>query len=147
MACYIACMRAYTDSEIRKVLERTQTIAIIGASPNPDRPSNRVGRFLADNGYRVIPVNPGQVGTELFGETVVGSLADIKLQVDMVDIFRRSEAVGPIVAEALKLNGLQTIWMQLGVINEDAARMAADAGIDVIMDRCPKIEYRRLMQM
>ncbi len=135
----------YDDSFLKDVLKRTKTIALVGASMKPSRASNRVGEFLANMGDHVIPVNPGHVGDELFGEKIIASLTDIDIPIDMVDIFRSSDAVGPIVAEAIKLKGLQTIWMQLGVINEDAAQMAADAGIDVIMDRCPKIERARLM--
>lgn len=138
-------MTVYDDSFIRTVLERTKTIALVGASPRPDRASHRVGLFLTSKGYRVIGVNPGQAGKVLFGVTAVASLSDILEPVDMVDIFRRSEHVGPVVDEALGLDGLQTIWMQLEIVNEEAAANAKAAGVDVIMDRCPAIEYPRLI--
>ncbi|MAM60814.1 CoA-binding protein [Maritimibacter sp. UBA3975] len=140
--------QTYSDDYITDIFERTRTIALVGWSPNDARPSHRVARFLADRGYRVIPVNPGQAGKEALGETVVASLADIPREwpVDMVDIFRRSDAVGPVVDEALEhLPGLKTVWMQLGVENEDAAAAARAAGIDVVMDRCPAIEIPRLL--
>lgn len=142
---YNVCMLNYDDSLIRNVLERTKTIAMVGASPRPERASHRVGQFLTSKGYRVIPVNPGQAGKQLFGVTAVASLSDIQETVDMVDIFRRAEHVGPVVDEALGLSGLQTIWMQLGIVNEEAAAWARAAGVDVIMDRCPAIEYPRVI--
>lgn len=145
MLATLTCMTNYDDSFIRSVLERTKTIALVGASLKPARASHRVGEFLASKGYRVIPVNPGHVGERLFGEEIVASLGDIDVPVDMVDIFRRSDAVGLVVEEALKLDGLQTVWMQLGVINEKAEQAAKAAGLDVIMDRCPAIEYPRLI--
>jgi predicted CoA-binding protein len=140
--------QTYPDAYISDILDRTRIIALVGWSPNEARPSNRVARFLAARGYRVIPVNPGQAGQEALGETVVASLSDIPKDwpVDMVDIFRRSEAVGPVVDEALEaLPGLKTVWMQLGVENEDAAEAARAAGVDVVMDRCPAIEIPRLL--
>lgn len=134
-----------TDSDIARILSDTRVIAMVGASPRPDRASHRVGNFLASQGYKVIPVNPGQVGKELFGQKVVASLSEIDEPVDMVDIFRRSEAVEPVVEEALKaLKNLKYIWMQLGVINEKAAALAVAQGAEVVMDRCPKIEIPRL---
>lgn len=140
--------QSYSDEFISGILTDTKTIAVVGWSPNEARPSNRVARFLSTKGYRVIPVNPGQAGQEALGETVVASLSDIPRDwpVDMVDIFRRSDAVGPVVDEALEaLPALKSIWMQLGVVNEDAAAAARAAGIDVVMDRCPAIEYPRLL--
>lgn len=140
--------QTYSDDFISGILTSTKTVALVGWSPNEARPSNRVARFLAAKGYRVIPVNPGQAGQEALGETVVASLSEIPKDwpVDMVDIFRRSEAVGPVVDEALEaLPGLKTIWMQLGVENEAAAEAARAAGVDVVMDRCPAIEYPRLL--
>ncbi|SFQ96592.1 CoA-binding protein [Poseidonocella sedimentorum] len=135
-----------TDDGLREVLARTQIIAMVGASMNPARASHGVGQFLTRCGYRVIPVNPGHAGETLFGETVRASLAEIDVPVDMVDIFRRSEAVLPVVEEALaQLPMLRTVWMQLGVINEDAAQRAIDKSVDVVMDRCPKIELPRLL--
>ncbi|MEC7762308.1 MAG: CoA-binding protein [Pseudomonadota bacterium] len=140
--------QSYSDEYISRILTETKTIALVGWSPNEDRPSNRVGRFLAAKGYRVIPVNPGQAGKEALGETIVAALSDIPKDwpVDMVDIFRRSDAVGPVVDEALEvLPGLKSVWMQLGVVNDDAAEAAKAGGIDVVMDRCPAIEYPRLL--
>ena len=134
-----------TDAEIKKVLERARTIAVVGVSANPVRPSYFVARYLKLKGFRVIPVNPGLAGQELFGERVYGTLSEIPDEVDMVDIFRRSEAVPPIVEEALaRWPDLQTIWMQIGVEHADAAEMARARGVTVIQNRCPKIEYQRL---
>ena len=134
-----------TDADIARILTSVKTIAVVGWSPRPDRPSHRVAQFLAARGYRVIPVNPGQVGSAApWGEPVRATL-DEAGPVDMVDIFRRSEAVPDIVDEALKvLPDLKTIWMQLGVENAGAAAIAEAAGIVVIQDRCPKIEFPRL---
>lgn len=135
----------YTNGYIRGILQRTKSIAVVGVSLNPVRPSYFVARYLGLKGFKVIPVNPGHAGETLFGQTVVAGLKDIQEPVDMVDIFRRSDAVGPIVNEALEhLDGLRTIWMQIGVENEEAAAKATDAGLDVIQNRCPKIEYQRL---
>ena len=134
-----------TDAEIKKVLERARTIAVVGVSANPVRPSYFVARYLKLKGFRVIPVNPGLAGQELFGERVYGTLSEIPDEVDMVDIFRRSEAVPPIVEEALaRWPDLQTIWMQIGVEHADAAEIARARGVTVIQNRCPKIEYQRL---
>lgn len=137
-----------SDTAIDAVLDRTRVIALVGWSPKPERPSHRVAAFLASRGYRVIPVNPGQAGQSALGETVMGSLAEVGeafgAEVDMVDIFRAPEAAPEIVAEALAaLPGLKTVWMQLGVISEEARQMAEARGLDVIMDRCPKIELER----
>ena len=136
---------SHTDAELRAILERTRTIAVVGVSMNPVRPSAYVARYLALKGYRVIPVNPGHAGALVQGETVRASLSEIKEPVDMVDIFRRSEAVPPIVDEALDhFPGLGTIWMQIGVEHAEAAAKARARGVDVVMNRCPKIEYQRL---
>lgn len=133
------------DALIRDVLTRVKTIALVGWSPKPDRPSHRVAAFLKARGYRVIPVNPGQAGQEALGEVVRASLAEISEPVDMVDIFRRSEEAGGVVDEALAgLPGLQAVWMQLGVVDPAAAARAEAAGVDVVMDRCPAIEIPRL---
>ncbi|HAV08069.1 MAG TPA: CoA-binding protein [Rhodobacteraceae bacterium] len=138
-------MTTYSDDFLKTVLKRTRRIAVLGVSLNPVRPSYYVARYMALKGFDVIPINPGHVGEEVFGAKVLGSLSDVEGPVDMVDIFRRSEHVGPVVEEALtKFPDLQTIWMQIGVINEEAAATAAARGVDVIMDRCPKIEYQRL---
>ncbi|WP_299349670.1 CoA-binding protein [uncultured Shimia sp.] len=135
----------YSDEFLTRVLRRTKTVAVVGVSMNSVRPSYYVARYLGLKGYRVIPVNPGHAGKMLFGETVRASLSEIEAPVDMVDIFRRSEAVPPIVDEALEaFPNLKTIWMQIGVVNEAAAAKAAASGVDVVMDRCPKIEYQRL---
>ena len=133
------------DARISSILTQTKVIALVGWSPNPDRPSHGVARFLKARGYRVIPVNPGQAGVQALGEVVRASLSDISEPVDMVDIFRRSEAVGPVVEEALRvLPGLKTVWMQLGVINEPAAEAARAKGVQVVMNLCPAIEIPRL---
>lgn len=134
-----------TDVFLRDILKRTKTIAVVGVSMNPVRPSYYVARYLSLKGYTVIPVNPGHAGKELFGATVMPSLSAIEEPVDMVDIFRRSEAVPPIVDEALaQFPVLKTIWMQIGVEHAEAAAVAEAKGVDVVMNRCPKIEYQRL---
>ncbi|MCA0043057.1 CoA-binding protein [Celeribacter litoreus] len=134
-----------TDDDIRRILTDTKVIALVGASPRPERASNQVGRYLAARGYTVIPVNPRETGTEMFGQTCVGSLSDIRQPVDMVDIFRRTEEVEPVVDEALHaLLGLKYIWMQLEIVNEKAAALARAQGAGVVMDRCPAIEIPRL---
>lgn len=139
------CMTQYSDDLLQTVLTRSKRIAVVGFSMNPQRPSYDVARFLASRGYEILPINPGHAGKEVFGTRVLASLSEITGQVDMVDIFRRSDAVGPVVDEALTAcMGLGTIWMQLGVINEDAAQRAEAAGVTVIQDRCPKIEIHRL---
>ncbi|MCR9114494.1 MAG: CoA-binding protein [Rhodobacteraceae bacterium] len=138
-------MEQYSDSFLRKILTRTKRIAIVGVSMNDVRPSFYVARYLRLKGFDVIPVNPGHAGKTAFGGTVVASLSEIEGGVDMVDIFRRSEHVAPIVDEALNVfPDLQTIWMQIGVQNDEAARAARARGLDVVMNRCPKIEYQRL---
>ncbi len=135
----------YADSHLRDILTRTRRIAVVGVSVNPVRPSYYVARYLGLKGFEVVPVNPGHAGEVLFGQRVVARLSDIEGDVDMVDIFRRSEHVPAIVEEALDcLPGLRTIWMQIGVEHEGAAAMARARGVDVVMNRCPKIEYQRL---
>lgn len=136
-----------SDAVLRDILTTTRVIAIVGVSPNPVRPSYYVARYLGLKGYTMIPVNPGHAGQEILGRTVYRDLASIPkdARVDMVDIFRRSEAVPGIVEEALReLPGLRTVWMQIGVRHEEAAARAEAAGLRVIQDRCPKIEYQRL---
>ncbi|CUH83711.1 CoA-binding protein [Thalassovita mediterranea] len=136
----------YSDDFLKTILQRTKRVAVIGVSANPARPSHYVARYLSEQGYDVIPVNPGQAGKVLFGQEVVASLADIEGPVDMIDIFRRSEHVLPIVEDALeRLPDLQTVWMQIGVENAEAAALARARGVDVVMNRCPKIEHPRLM--
>lgn len=127
------------------VLKRAKVIALVGASANPVRPSYYVARYLGLKGMRVIPVNPGLAGQTLLGETVYADLTSIPDDVDMVDVFRRSDAVPAIVDEALaRWPNLQTIWMQIGVQHADAAAKAEARGVTVIQNRCPKIEYQRL---
>ncbi len=133
----------YPDALIASVLRASRTIAMVGASRRENRPSHEVMRFLQRRGYRVIPVNPGVAGQSLLGETVVESLAALTESVDMIDIFRRSDAVAPLVDEAIAV-GAKVVWMQLGVRDDAAAAKARAAGLTVIMDRCPKIEIARL---
>ena len=130
---------------IRKVLTTSKNIALVGASVKSVRPSNYVMKFLLDNGYNVIPINPGLEGRELHGQKVYGSLSSIPkdVKIDMVDIFRNSEAVPPIVEEAISI-GAKCIWMQSGIINEEAAETAKNAGLEVVMDACPKVEIPQL---
>lgn len=136
---------AYPDSLIRDILTSTKRIALVGASANEARPSWIVAKYLIDRGYDVVPVNPGLAGQQLLGRTVYGSLKEIPGAVDMVEIFRNSEAAGPITDEALALDPRpKIIWMQLSVRNEEAAARAEAKGVTVIMDRCPKIEFGRL---
>lgn len=140
-------MSAISDSEIREILQSVKTIALLGASPKPERPSNGVMKFLLDHGYHVIPVNPGQVGKAIHGQQVVAQLADIEESIDMVDVFRASDALPSIVDEILSLKHLPAVlWTQLGVVHENAAEKARDAGLKVVMDRCPAIDYPRLMR-
>jgi predicted CoA-binding protein len=138
----------YDDSFLAGILDETKTIALVGASPNPARPSYGVMRFLLSHGYRVIPVNPGQAGKEIHGQTVYGTLADIPEPVDMVDVFRASDAVPGVVEEALALDPRpKIIWTQLGVRHAEAAARAEAAGLRVVMDRCPAIEMPRLSHL
>ncbi|WP_108859426.1 CoA-binding protein [Ruegeria sp. Alg231-54] len=138
-------MPNYTGPFLKDILRRTKVIAVVGVSMNPVRPSYYVARYLSLKGYAVIPVNPGHAGKLLFGQTVRASLYEITQPVDMVDIFRRSEAVPPIVDEALSsFPNLRTIWMQIGVEHPEAAAKAQARGVDVVINRCPKIEYQRL---
>ena len=135
----------YPDQYIRNILKTVKTIALVGASNNPARPSWIVTKYLIERGYDVIPINPGWGGREILGRTVYARLKDIPRAVDMVEIFRNSEAAGPITDEALSLDPPpKVIWMQLSVRNEEAAKRAEENGIKVVMNRCPKIEYGRL---
>jgi predicted CoA-binding protein len=140
----------YSQAHLRDILKSTKTIAAVGVSTKPVRPSYYVARYLTTKGYRVIPVNPVYAGAEVFGEVVLSSLAEIPPEagpIDMVDIFRRSEQAGDVVDEALEAlrgRGLRTIWMQIGVVNHAAAARAEAAGMRVVMNHCPKIEYQRL---
>jgi predicted CoA-binding protein len=133
-----------TDADaIRALLEGSPTIAMVGASDRPERASHEVMEFLQGHGYRVIPVNPQLVGQEILGENEVAELSDIAEPIDIVDVFRRSDAVGPIVDAAIAA-GAKAVWMQLGVVNDGAAAKAEAAGLLVVMDHCPKIEISRL---
>ncbi len=134
---------SYPDSYIRGILNRVKLIAMVGASANWNRPSFFAMKYLQDKGYRVIPVNPNETGSEILGERVYASLADVPEAVDMVDCFRVGEAIGPIAEQAIEI-GAKVLWMQLRVRNDAAAEVAEAAGLDVVMNRCPKIEYGRM---
>ncbi len=131
-----------TNATIREVLTRYKRVALVGASPKSERPSHGVMGFLLRHGFVVTPINPGIAGQSIHGQTVVASLEEAG-PLEIVDIFRASDQVGPVVAEAIRL-GAHVIWMQLGVVNQDAAAAARQAGLTVIMDRCPAIEWPRL---
>jgi predicted CoA-binding protein len=131
------------DDIIRQILREAKTIAVVGASVRPLRDSNGIMRFLIDVGYRVFPVNPRYI--EVLGIPCVQSLSSLPKGIDIVDVFRRSDAVGPIVEEAIA-NGAKTLWMQLGVVNDDAARKAEQAGLNVIMDHCIRVDHQRLIR-
>ena len=140
-------MPTYTDQYIRDILRSTKVIAMVGASGNEMRPSYFAMKYLLDKGFIIHPINPGMAGKTILGRTVFAKLADVPAPVDMVDIFRESKYAPQIVDEALAEKerfGLKTIWMQLGVINEEAEQKALAAGLNFVMDRCPKIEYGRL---
>lgn len=136
-----------SDTDIRNILDTTKVIALVGFSNKPDRASHRVAKFLAERGYRVIPVNPGLAGQAFMGETIVAELSDIpaEAKVDFLDVFRRSEHVVPVVEAALAaLPDLRTIWLQLGVTSDEAARMAAERDLTFVEDLCPKQELERM---
>ncbi|MCA2014351.1 CoA-binding protein [Cereibacter sphaeroides] len=133
------------DDTLRKILRQIRVVGVVGVSSNPVRPSYFVARYLGLKGMRVIGVNPGLAGQRLFGEVAVGEVSELPPEVDMLDVFRRSEHVAPIVREALdNLPGLKTVWLQIGVISEEARAMCAERGVNFIQNRCPKIEYQRL---
>ena len=132
-----------SDSEIAALLAETRTIAMIGASDRPDRPSSGVMKFLVDHGYRVLPVNPQITGEHIHGEYIWRELGQIGEPIDMVDIFRRPIAAGEAVDEAIAV-GAKSVWLQIGVINEEAAARAEAAGLAVVMNKCPKLEIPRL---
>ena len=133
----------YDDAYLRKILRESKTIAMVGLSANWNRPSYFAAKYLLDRGYKVIPVNPASVGQEIMGQKVYASLAELPQKADMVDIFRNSDAAGPITDDAIK-HGAKVVWMQLGVRNDEAAKLAEAAGLKVVMNRCPKIEHSRL---
>jgi predicted CoA-binding protein len=136
----------YEDAYIADILRATRTIALLGASPKPERPSFGVMRFLLARGYTVFPVNPGQAGNEILGQKTFAQLADVPQPVDMIDVFRAPEYLGAIVDEAVSLDPPpKVIWAQLGVRDDTAASVAEARGIKVVMDRCPAIEYPRLI--
>jgi len=138
---------SYSDNDIAAILSDARTFAFVGASANSNRPSYFAMKYLLGKGYHVIPVNPGHAGEQILGQTVYGALADVPGAVDVVDIFRNSEAALGIAREAIALKdklGLKVLWLQLGVRNDEAAAEAEAAGLTVVMNRCPKIEYGRL---
>ncbi len=138
---------SYSDSFIAEILLEAKSFAVVGASASARRPSYFVQKYLIAKGYRVFPINPGQAGGEILGQKVLARLSDLEEPVDVVDIFRNSDAALGIAKEAIALkDGLQikTVWMQLGVRNDEAAALAEEAGLKVVMNRCPKIEYARL---
>ncbi len=137
----------YSDAYLRGILGRVRTIAMVGASPNWNRPSYFVMKYLLEKGYGVVPVNPRAAGQEILGIPCIATLAEVPGAIDMVDVFRAGEAAGAIVDEAIALRetkGIAVVWMQIGVRNDAAAARAQAAGIEVVMDHCPKIEYGRL---
>ncbi|RMF89742.1 MAG: CoA-binding protein [Methanobacteriota archaeon] len=134
-------METSEEKTIRQILEEYRTIAVVGLSKNPEKDSHRVARYLQSAGYRVIPVNP--TAEEILGEKAYPRLSDIPFKVEVVDIFRPSAEAGAVVEEAISV-GAKAVWMQLGIVNEEAAKKARNAGLDVVMDRCMMIEHRRL---
>jgi predicted CoA-binding protein len=129
-----------SEADIKNILEESKTVAVVGLSPREERDSHRVAKYLQSQGYRIIPVNPN--ADEILGERSYPDLASIPEPIDVVDVFRRSEAVPEIVEEAIKV-GAKTVWMQIGVIHEEAAARAREAGLQVVMDRCMMVEHRR----
>jgi uncharacterized protein len=141
-------MTEFSDDHFRHILETTRVIALVGFSAKPDRASHKVAKYLAEHGYRVIPVNPGLAGQDFMGETVVADLASIPkdARVDMLDVFRASEHVPPIVETAIdQLADLKTVWLQIGVTSEVARQLSAENGLAYVEDHCPKIEHARLL--
>jgi len=134
-----------SDAALKDILTRCRRFAVIIASPNPARPSYDIMRYLLDDGYEVFPVNPGRPGREILGRPVVARLTDLPEPVDVVDVFRHPDAVVPIAQDAIAI-GAKVLWMQIGSVNMEAARIAEEAGLQVVADRCPKIEHERLMR-
>lgn len=135
----------YSDDYIKTILQETKSIAIVGASPKPERDSNRVTRYLVEKGYQVFPVNPGHAGSEIAGQTCYASLKDIPQPIHMIDVFRKTDAIPGLLEEVLALNPLPlTFWLQLDIRDDEAAKKAEAHGIKVVMNRCTKIEYARL---
>ena len=132
----------YADSDLKQILAEAKTIALVGASAKPNRDSHRVMRFLLDRGYTVIPVNPHHAGDKILGQTVYPSLDAISEPIDMVDVFRHSDAALQVAREAISIKA-KVLWMQLGVINQKAAELATSAGLKVVMNHCPKIELQK----
>ena len=133
----------YSDAYIASILKSTRVIAVVGASTERNRPSYSVMQFLQKRGFRIIPINPRAAGEILLGEKVYASMTEVPFAIDMVDVFRKSDAVGPVVEEAIAVKA-KHVWMQLSVRNDDAAKLAEAAGLNVVMDRCSKIEFGRL---
>ncbi|MFN4099382.1 MAG: CoA-binding protein [Pararhodobacter sp.] len=134
------------DATLRRILQAMRVVAVVGASPNPARPSHGVSGYLQAQGYRVIPVNPGHAGKALFGERVVARVGDLPPEVDTLDFFRRSDHVAPIVRAGLEhLPGLKLVWLQLGVVSDEARGMCDARGVAFIQNRCPRIEIPRLL--
>jgi hypothetical protein len=133
-----------SDEALRDILTRCRRFAVIIASPNPARPSHYVARYLLEHGYEVFPVNPGRPGREILGRPVVARLTDLPEPVDVVDVFRHPDAVAAIAQDAVAI-GAKVLWMQIGAVNMEAARIAEEGGLQVVADRCPKIEHARLL--
>lgn len=139
----------YDDAKIAQLLKDVRHIAMVGASANPVRPSNEVMKYMLDKGYAVVPVNPGLAGDQIWEQMVYADMADIPGPIDMVDVFRASKDAGGVIDRAIELKdekGIKAVWLQLGVRDDAAAARAEAAGLTVIMDRCPKIEYARLIR-
>lgn len=136
-------MSIQNDDELRSILRDSRVIAVVGLSSNPDRPSNAVARYLMRHGYTVIPVNPAE--TEILGQRCYPDLASIPQKVDIVDCFRKPADIPPLARDAVAI-GAKVLWLQLGVVNQEAAQIAAEGGLQVVMDRCTEIEHARLMR-
>jgi uncharacterized protein len=138
------CMpRLETDDELRALIEKVHTIAVVGLSPKQHRDSYRVAEYMQQQGYRIIPVNPN--ARDVLGEQAYSSLSEVPERIDLVDVFRRPEVVDEVAREAVE-NGAKAIWLQIGIVNDDAARIAEDAGLDVVMDRCLMVDHGRLLR-